>query len=60
MDTYPYCFRHHDINYLAMYVNGKQIPLEGLSLDMGHEKTPVMGYKSLMAQEFIIRTQDFR
>jgi hypothetical protein len=31
-----------------MYVNGKQIPSEaGLSLDMGHEKTSIMGYRTL-------------
>ena len=30
-----------------MYVGGKQIPSEGLSLDMSHERTPVMGYRTL-------------
>ena len=30
-----------------MYVGGKQIPSEGLSLDMSHEKTSVMGYRTL-------------
>jgi len=30
-----------------MYVGGKQIPFEGLSLDMSHEKTSVMGYRTL-------------
>jgi hypothetical protein len=30
-----------------MYVNGKQIPNEGLSLGMDHEKTSVMGYRTL-------------
>ena len=44
MDSNPYYFRHYDINNFAMYVNGKQIPPEGLSLDMGHEK---MGYRTL-------------
>ena len=28
-------------------MNSKQIPSEGLSLDMGHEKTSVMAYRSL-------------
>jgi hypothetical protein len=47
MDTNPYNFRHYDLNYFALYVNGKQIPPEGLSLGMGHEKTSVMGYSTL-------------
>jgi hypothetical protein len=29
-----------------MYVNGKQIPFEGLTIDTGHEKT-VLGYRTL-------------
>jgi len=47
MDTKSYNFRHYDLNYFAMYVNGKQIPPKGLSLGMGQEKTSVMGYKTL-------------
>ena len=30
-----------------MFVNGKQVPKEGLSLDMNHEKSSVMGYRTL-------------
>jgi len=30
-----------------MYVNGRQIPSESLSLNMGHEKTSVRGYATL-------------
>jgi len=30
-----------------MYVGGKEIPSEGLSLDMSDEKTSVMGYRTL-------------
>jgi len=30
-----------------MYVNGRQIPSESLSIDPGHEETIVMGYKTL-------------
>ena len=29
-----------------MYVNGKQIPLEGLTMDTGHEKTTVFDYRT--------------
>jgi hypothetical protein len=45
--TNPYYFRHYDINYFALNVNGKQIPAEGLALGMDHEKTSVMGYRTL-------------
>ena len=47
MDMNQYNFRHYDLSYFKRYIYGKQIPLEGLSLGMGHEKTSVMGYKSL-------------
>ena len=30
-----------------MYINGKQIPLEGVSLIMNHQKTSVTGYRTL-------------
>jgi hypothetical protein len=30
-----------------MHVNGRPIPTESLSLSMGHEKTSVMGYRTL-------------
>jgi hypothetical protein len=45
--TNPYHFRHYDINYFALNVNGKQIPAEGLALGMDHEKTSVMEYRTL-------------
>ena len=46
--TNPYTFRHYDMTHFVMYVNGRQVPSEGgLSLDMGHEKTSVMGYRTL-------------
>ena len=47
MATNPFNFRHYNLDSFAQYVNGKQIPSEGLSLGMGHEKTSVMGYTSL-------------
>ena len=47
MDTNPYNFRLYGLNYFAMYVNWKQIPPEGMSLEMGHEKTSIVGYKTL-------------
>jgi len=44
MNTNPYYFRHYDLSY---FLNGKQIPTEGLVLNNGHEKTSVMGYRTL-------------
>jgi hypothetical protein len=46
IDTNPYFFRHYDLNSFALYVNGKQIPGGGLSLDTSQEKT-VMAYRTL-------------
>jgi len=45
--TNPYHFRHYDLSSFALNVNGKQIPTEGTSLGMDHEKKSVMGYRSL-------------
>ena len=47
LDTNPYKFRHYDISEFSMYVNGRRVPSEALSLDMDHEKTSVMGYRTL-------------
>ena len=48
MNTNPFYFRHYNLSYFALKVNGKQIPTEGLALNMGHEKTSVMGYRILV------------
>ena len=47
MDSNPYKFQHYDISDFSLFVNGKQYPNEGLSLGMDHEKTSVMGYRTL-------------
>ena len=47
MATNPFNFRHYDLESFAIYVNGKQIPSEGLTLGKNHEKTSVMGYRTL-------------
>jgi len=47
INTNPYFFHHYDLSYFALNVNGKQVPTEGLALNMGHEKTSVMGYRTL-------------
>jgi hypothetical protein len=36
-----------DLSKFALYVNGKQIPSEGFSVDMGLEKTSMMVYRTL-------------
>ena len=45
--TNPYNFRHYGLVSFALNVNGNQIPIEVLSLGMDHEKTSVMGYRTL-------------
>ena len=39
--------RYYDLSNFSMFVNGKQFPNAGLSFGMDHEKTSVMGYKTL-------------
>jgi hypothetical protein len=46
VNTNPYKFRHY-ISEFSLYVNGRRVPSECLSLDMDHEKTSVMGYRTL-------------
>ena len=43
----PFHFRHYVLDSIVLYLNGKQITSEGLSLGMDHEKTSVMGYTTL-------------
>ena len=45
--TNPYHFRHYDLSSFALNVNGRQVRTESLSLCMDHEKTAVMGYRTL-------------
>ena len=47
MISNPYNFRLYDLENFAMYVNGRQIPPEGVNLLMGNEKAAVMGYRTL-------------
>jgi len=53
MDTNPYKFQHYDISDFWLFVNVKQYPNEGLSLGMDHEKTSVMGYRTLFEESGI-------
>ena len=47
MNTNPYYFRHYNLGSFALNVNGKHITTEDLALNMGHEKTSVLGYRTL-------------
>jgi hypothetical protein len=47
IDSNPFYFRHYDLTTFTLFVNGRQIPSESLSLDMSHEKSSVMGYSTL-------------
>jgi len=47
MDSNPYNFRHYNVDNFAMYVNGRQVPPEGVTLIMDHEKTSIMGYTDM-------------
>ena len=47
IDSNPYKFQHYDLSSFALFVNGKQIPNEGLTLGMDHEKTSVLAYRTL-------------
>ena len=47
VDTNPYRFRQYDISKFLLYVNGKNVPSEGVTLDMDNEKTSVMCYRTL-------------
>jgi hypothetical protein len=44
--TSPYKFRHYD-SEISLYVNGKRVPSEGLTLDMDNGETSVKGYRTL-------------
>jgi len=48
LDSNPYKFQHYDICDFSFFVNGKQIPNEGLTLGMDHEKMSVMGDGTLI------------
>jgi len=46
----PFNFRHYDLDSFALFVNGKQVPIEGLSLGIDQEKTSIMGYRKLFEE----------
>ena len=47
VDTNSYKFKHYDISEISLNVNGKRVPSEGLTLNMDHEKTSVIGSRTL-------------
>jgi len=46
-DSNPFNFRHFDLTNFVMYVNGKQVPNNGLTLDPSRAKASVMAYRQL-------------
>jgi hypothetical protein len=60
IDSNPYNFRHYNMSNFSLFVNGKQYPNEGLSMDMNHEKSSFLAYNTLKGQRSIIRTPAFR
>jgi hypothetical protein len=48
-DTYPYQFWHFGLIYFVMYVNGLQVPSEGLSLNTADAKNCTMAYQTLFS-----------
>jgi hypothetical protein len=61
LDSNSYNFRHYGIRDFALYVNGRQIPSEGLRIDTGREKSTVTGTVTFSKlQVFATRTLDFR
>ena len=59
-DSNPYNFRHYDLTNFTMYLNGRQIPSESLSLNMSHEKTSEVTLRCSKASAFATRTRDSR
>ena len=53
MFSNPFNFRHYDLTHFAMFVNGKQVPPEDLTLDMSREETAIMGYRTLFERSCI-------
>jgi hypothetical protein len=42
-------FGNYNLNYFSLFFNYQQVPKEWLSMDMSHEKTPVLAYNTLFA-----------
>ena len=57
-DSNPYNLRHYDLTSFTMYVKGRQIPSESLSLDMSREKRSEATLHYSKAQGATTRTRD--
>jgi hypothetical protein len=53
VDTNPYKFKHYDISEFSLYVNGRRVPSDGLSLDLDDEKTSVLCFRTLFERSGI-------
>jgi hypothetical protein len=49
LNTNPYAFHHFNLNNFVIYVNGRQVPSEGLSLNTANTKTSTMAYLTLFS-----------
>lgn len=47
VDSNPYDLHHFTLNSFTMYVNGQQIPSEGLNISTDHQKTTTLAYDTL-------------
>jgi len=56
LDSNPYKSQHYDISDFSLFVKGKHLPNEGLTLGMDHQKTSVMGYSTLFEASGINHT----
>ena len=60
VDTNPYNFRHY-INEFLLYVKGNLVPIEGLILEMNHEKCLLWAIgHTLKGPAYITRNRDYR
>jgi hypothetical protein len=48
LDSNPYKFGHYNISDISLLENDKQVPNEGLSLGMDHEKTSVIALQDTL------------
>ena len=48
-DTNPYYFIYFGLSHFVMYVNGRQVPSEGLTLNTASESTCTIAYQMLFS-----------
>jgi hypothetical protein len=48
LDTNPYYFSQFNLSHMTLFYNGRPITSDGLPVNMGHEKTSVLTYNTLL------------